>query len=280
MARKKSSAKPAPPRAPEIFAAQLGAHGSVAKGNQITEAEAVNRRKSGLDVVVCGSDLNGNRSLAEKIETAASGKAKRCPPHASAGRSALPHYQPGPRPGTLSMKRQIEKPSDSAMRYFTPELYLRFNSPDAKTADEANQAWEDAIAHYRTHLSTILANAPPGTSTLAELCLHDAELMERRDIEPAPSLPGPLALTFLSLIRDNKVISLVYFRPGEVHEHAAVPGWPFSRERKHWLYDELDSGPADGFIHRVLLSDGRVLEIPFVSVLIHGFDLRAETAVA
>jgi hypothetical protein len=86
------------PAQPQIFAASLGAGGSVLKGQQITQVQAEARRKAGQDVVVCGPNLATNRSLAAAIEAAAVGKAKRCPPHPSAGPQALPHYQPDPRP--------------------------------------------------------------------------------------------------------------------------------------------------------------------------------------
>jgi hypothetical protein len=82
----------------QIFEATTGSFGAVNKGNEITEAEAVARRRAGLDVVVCGSDLATNRRLAGQIEGAANGRYKRCPPHANAGQHALPHYQPEERP--------------------------------------------------------------------------------------------------------------------------------------------------------------------------------------
>jgi hypothetical protein len=81
-----------------IFEATLGAKGAVIKGNSLTQAGAEARRKSGQEVVVCGPDLSANRRLAFEIEKNANGKAKRCPPHGSAGIHALPHYQPDPRP--------------------------------------------------------------------------------------------------------------------------------------------------------------------------------------
>ena len=34
------------------------------------------------------------------------------------------------RQGTHSMKPQTEKPSEQVMRFFTPELFIKFNSPD------------------------------------------------------------------------------------------------------------------------------------------------------
>src|SRR6266487_2197848 len=83
---------------PQVFEASLGRNGSVLKGRPITQAQGEARRRLGQDVVVCGPDLAANRSLAGAIERSANRIAKRCPPHASAGSNALPHYQPDPRP--------------------------------------------------------------------------------------------------------------------------------------------------------------------------------------
>jgi hypothetical protein len=94
----------------------LGTGGDVIRGDQITEAEAVVERKTGCDVVVCGQNLVDNYDLAEKIETAANGNCKPCPPHFAMGPGALPHFQPDPR-GALqghtfyeTVKRKSKKP--------------------------------------------------------------------------------------------------------------------------------------------------------------------------
>ncbi len=94
----KSILSQAVPLLPEIYEATLGGNGSVHKGQPLTQARAVARRKIGQDVVICGANLSANRMLAGSIERNANGSAKRCPPHASAGANALPHYQPDPRP--------------------------------------------------------------------------------------------------------------------------------------------------------------------------------------
>jgi hypothetical protein len=88
MAKKKSEAKRTSSvavAAPAIFKATPVADGNVAKGEPITEAQAVSERRAGRDVVVCGDDLAGNRDLAKRIENTANGSYKRCPPHANAG---------------------------------------------------------------------------------------------------------------------------------------------------------------------------------------------------
>lgn len=83
-----------------IHAATLGSTGEVRRGRVLTEAEAIAGRKAGRDVVICGDDLATNRATAERIEAAANGVSKRCPPHLNAGPNALPHYQPKSRPPT------------------------------------------------------------------------------------------------------------------------------------------------------------------------------------
>lgn len=81
-----------------IFSATLGTTGEVRRGRGLNELEAIAERKAGRDVVICGDDLATNRATAERIETAANGLSKRCPPHVNAGPKALPHYQPKSRP--------------------------------------------------------------------------------------------------------------------------------------------------------------------------------------
>lgn len=98
MARRKKSAAPGSTGEPSICRATLGPHGSVVRGAAITRFEAEAERRAGRDVVVCGPDLATNRRLAEAIERAASGTARRCPPHANSGPNSLPHYQPDARP--------------------------------------------------------------------------------------------------------------------------------------------------------------------------------------
>lgn len=89
------------PNEPQIHEATLGAHGAVHKGAAITQAQAEARRRSGLDVVVCGPVLRDNRNLAKRIELGANGRYKTSHPHTTtAGPRALPHCQPDPRPPT------------------------------------------------------------------------------------------------------------------------------------------------------------------------------------
>ena len=72
---------------------EAGPAGAVLRGVEIDLATAIARRRRGLDVVVCGGDLKGNRALAASIESAV-GSWQRSVPHTRhAGPLALPHFQ-------------------------------------------------------------------------------------------------------------------------------------------------------------------------------------------
>lgn len=182
------------------------------------------------------------------------------------------------------MKHQIEKPVEPVMRFFTPARFIRFNSPDDDIADRANQEWETVLAEYREHLDQIWPRISKDAERLAQLNLHDAELLD-----PARAVDckthfrfealGPPAMSFTPAIfplkQDDQILTLIYLLSGDVRSHVPVRKWPFSKQRPHCLYDEVDIGlkQRGPFVHRLLISDGRVLEIPFLSVSIHSTPL-------
>src|SRR5438552_981381 len=188
------------------------------------------------------------------------------------------------------MKPTSEKRPDQVMRFFTPDLYVRFNSPDDAEADRANEEWEEAIGRYEQHLATFRDRMPSQVRKLAELSLHDAEILSRvEEIQPGgpygfPELPFPFpvwtAVAIVSVKDEEKIRSLIYCLWDRLRTHTFRENWPFSTEREHWLYDEVDQvserrGPFfhGAFLHRILLSTGMVLEIPFTSVFVHEFSL-------
>jgi hypothetical protein len=74
----------------------------------------------------------------------------------------------------------------------------------------------------------------------------------------------------------------VYSLSDQTSTREAPEGWRFSKSQEQWLYDEVDlmndrRGP---FVHRITLSTGITLEIPFVSVIIHRFTLPGVTKLA
>lgn len=163
------------------------------------------------------------------------------------------------------------------MKFFTPELYLRFNSSDDEVADLANQEWETAIKAYQKHLSDLRGQMPHQMQELCELCLHDWELVAWNDaVEPDSRLPGapfPVwsAFSVLSLQHESEIISVNYVLRDKVERFPAPVDWPFSDARIYWMYDEVDvtSAKPGDYTHRILFSDGTTARIPFAVVFVH-----------
>jgi hypothetical protein len=162
------------------------------------------------------------------------------------------------------------------MRFFTPDLYLRFNSADDEVADRADAEWEVAVRGYRARLEDVRQHLPPDARKLSELNLHDAEWIRTKST--AGVLPGLFYPVFLRC-RDDETL-LIYQLWDAVREIPARAGWPFSGKHTYWLYDEVDTA-SEGrpeFWHRILLSDGRVIEIPFTKVSVLTYPLHAAEA--
>ena len=178
------------------------------------------------------------------------------------------------------------------MKYFTPELYQQFNSLDVDEAERADEAWDRAEAAYKERLAKIRKHMPSQVVKLSELCLHDAQVVSRVDqAGPAGEFdfskwthPFPIpfmwaAIAIISVTLGEEVISLIYVLSDHTHTREAPEGWRFSKLQEQWLYDEVDQmndhrGP---FVHRILLSTGTTLEVPFVSVIVHRFTVPAVT---
>lgn len=83
------------PPPPTIHEAERegGPSGAVLRGAEIDLATAIARRRSSLDVVVCGADHKANRALAASIESAVGSWQRGVPHTRHAGPLALPHFQ-------------------------------------------------------------------------------------------------------------------------------------------------------------------------------------------
>jgi hypothetical protein len=174
------------------------------------------------------------------------------------------------------------------MKYFTPELYQQFNSFDVEQAERADEAWDRAEFAYKERLATIRQHLSSQVVRLSELCLHDALVVSR--VEQAQpdgpfSLPLPYSWTAVAIVSvtiGEEIVSLIYHLSDHTTASDAPADWRFSKLQEQWLYDEVDMvdenrGP---FIHRILLSTGVTLEIPFVSVFIHRFKVPPAATVA
>ncbi len=148
------------------------------------------------------------------------------------------------------------------MKFFTPELYLDFNSRDRKKVLSAHDKWEHALEAYGAHLRRIGPRLPSRVRELANsLCLHDAEfedyLLPTVDRRP---------LAILMLRHESESIYLVYMLAKKPQTKKTKRPWPFSQQPVLWLYDEFDID-VDGFPqHEILLSDGRMLTFRFTDL--------------
>src|SRR5260370_613106 len=99
------------------------------------------------------------------------------------------------------MKLQTAKPSEQSMRFFTPELFIRFNSTDDEIADCANEEWELATNAYAQNVLKLEGRIP--APELLSLCMHDAEVLAVKIEKAAP-------FAVLTLRQEEQITTLVY----------------------------------------------------------------------
>ncbi len=149
------------------------------------------------------------------------------------------------------------------MKYFTPELYVAFNSDDPSVADQADADWERATADYHQHLHKIGSRLPDKTRELAEsTCLHDAVYLGYLKT-PVPKTSAELAVVAVEQADD--VLLLIYVLAEEPSFSAPHRADVFSDIAVHWLYDEVDATDRGVYSHDILLSNGRTLSVNFVA---------------
>ena len=147
------------------------------------------------------------------------------------------------------------------MRYFTPELYLRFNSPDRAKMARAHDDWEDALQAYRRHLQQIGPQMSlPARNVAESLCLHDADYL---GMAVVPMLDVGKSLAVLLARQNARRVCLVYLLDMQPLIQESPPRWPFSKDQVHWLYDEFDVDQCGLQQHEVLLSNGQILTLRF-----------------
>lgn len=163
------------------------------------------------------------------------------------------------------------------MRYFTPELLLRFRSLDDDVADTAEAAWEQAIKRYRRHWKKISPQLPESVRRFHdEYCLHDADVFgpAKLSVQTLPwgfhdvvLVAQPLNPSFPE--HPNTLLFLQYAMAAEPIVEVPVRADAFHLERPTWLYDEFDLIEPGVFVHEILLSDGRVVKLRFRELRFH-----------
>lgn len=149
------------------------------------------------------------------------------------------------------------------MRYFTPQLFLQLNSSDSNTVDLATEQWEKAVILYRKTLERISREMPSQSRLITNLSLHDWQVLQvaHRDSTLGG---GSCPSVYFVLKQDRDLVILWYALAGRLRIISTPKEWSFSKQRLHWLYDELDFAQnKKSFVHRILLSDGTTMVIPF-----------------
>jgi hypothetical protein len=151
------------------------------------------------------------------------------------------------------------------MKYFTPDLLSRFDSPEEAAADGAAAEWEDACARYNAYLDSVKAQMPPGLRLIEDsYSLHDAKvrgmgkrgrsfvLMLQLDTPPHPLLGLTFTLVGEPEINRNAL-------PRELCSTSEVP---------EWQYDEIElvAGSPPTWSWRILFSNGWEVHLPLRDV--------------
>src|SRR5437016_14342978 len=106
------------------------------------------------------------------------------------------------------------------MKYFTPEHYLRGNSPSAKEMRGIEHAWERALRAYRRRWNRIRHAFPKSVQRFmaGSVCLHDARVL-------SPTRSGKKLAMILQMEPPSRDLMILTFQlAGELEiDTAALP---------------------------------------------------------
>jgi hypothetical protein len=148
------------------------------------------------------------------------------------------------------------------VKFFTPDLLIRFGSEDDAIANAAQEEWERQNDRYLKRLAEIRSALPRSArSFIRHSCPHDARLLvlgARKDLrmislflELDDATETGLQLTY-DLARKPELLK---------HPELSEKGTPIE-----WLYDEFDVKKVRGrrvFTHSILFTGGRELRLSF-----------------
>ena len=143
------------------------------------------------------------------------------------------------------------------MIFFTPKLLHDGGSVDADVTVAAHTAWEKGIIAYKTRLQTLDPCFNQTVRQLANLNLHDAEVVARFETSHSYNLLiKPEYQEFFWLIEYHLA------QPKELIHHDCIDE---DTPLYYWLYDEIDI-QNNVFVHSILFSKGTELTLRFSSV--------------
>jgi hypothetical protein len=136
------------------------------------------------------------------------------------------------------------------VKYFTPDLYVQCNSPDADEADRALSEWQRANKRYLRHYAKIKSQLPESFRFFHDnCCLHDADLFGPTWMNK----PESGRCKHVALVAQN----INTLQPEYLNTH------PFGLGQSIWLYDELNLVESGLYSHEIMVSDGRIIRLEF-----------------
>lgn len=145
------------------------------------------------------------------------------------------------------------------MKYFTPQLIARGNSPDPAIVQGVEADWERALRGYGRRWQKIKAAFPREVQRFDEeqVCLHDAQVISM----------GRQRDTFVMVLQPEApaqdVVLLTFTLDGEpAIDPQALSGWDASGPVT-WLYEEFDLDRSKRCWFEALLSNGWAVKLPF-----------------
>ena len=157
------------------------------------------------------------------------------------------------------------------MKYFTPELFVRGNSPDPGEVDRVEEEWEEAIKRYDRHYKKIERHFPAEFQRFnKEQCLHDANFDGPVMVQPF-ALPWSPRYAMIACRQINTLVpeflNTIAILSYEVTEEPVIAkpidAPVFLGAQPIWLYEEEDVIKPGLYEQEILVSDGRVIKIRF-----------------
>jgi hypothetical protein len=157
------------------------------------------------------------------------------------------------------------------MKFFTPELYLRFNDASDDEAEAAFDEWERAGRRFQRRYKKIESQLPEALRRFHdEQCLHDADWC---GIAQLPTYTFPLNSPGVTIIASQENTLIPEFKNTLAILQYVITAPPviekpleakvFSAVQPIWLYDEIDLVEPGVFSHSILVSSGLVVTIQF-----------------
>jgi hypothetical protein len=152
------------------------------------------------------------------------------------------------------------------MTFFTPELYVRYQSENEEILRDAEQQWDAAVQRYDEQLRALLVQAPEGEGLFENSHLHDAAILALGQEADRFRLVLQLDLPYRTLILTYEILE-----SPNVNRMALPPKYRSSHVS--WLYDKVELVGSDPVVcdHFILLSNGWEVRLRFRDLQIAAF---------